>query len=261
MHIPVFRRHGLTYILDENETIEDLQLEGLQLIQRKDAFRYGMDSVLLAHFADIRSDDTVADFGTGNGILLFLLSGRKKGSRYFALDIQKEAADLTRRNAALNHLEDRITVIHADALNASSCIKPCSIDAVVCNPPYGHPEASIASPSARKATARNQSSETLDHLLRGAFSVLKGKGKLYMVYPAPHMLFLMKTLQKYHLEPKRFQLVYPFADKPANLVLIEAVKDAKPMLHPMCPMIIYEKDGVLTNKLKSVYHVQEQTEF
>ena len=60
----------------DDETIEDLQLNGLQLIQKRNSFRFGMDSVLLAHFADIGADDTVADFGTGNGILMFLLYGR-----------------------------------------------------------------------------------------------------------------------------------------------------------------------------------------
>ena len=36
----------------ETETIEDLQLAGLSLIQKKKAFRYGMDSVLLADFPE-----------------------------------------------------------------------------------------------------------------------------------------------------------------------------------------------------------------
>ena len=88
----------------ENETIEDLQLNGLRLIQKKDAFRFGMDTVLLADFADIRNRDTVADLGTGNGALIFLLYGRGKGSRYIAIDILQEATELVRRNAVINGL-------------------------------------------------------------------------------------------------------------------------------------------------------------
>ena len=94
-------------------------------------------------------------------------------------------------------------------------------------------------------------------MFRAAFLLLKGKGKFFLVYPAPQMLFIMKKLQEYHLEPKRFRLVYPSLQKPANLVLIEAVKDAKQMLHPMPPLIIYEKNGDLTSELKSVYHISE----
>ena len=72
-------------LLRADETIEDLQLNGLKLIQKKTAFRFGMDSVILADFADIRENDIVADFGTGNGILILLLHGRKKGKKYGCL--------------------------------------------------------------------------------------------------------------------------------------------------------------------------------
>ena len=242
-------------LLKEDETIEDLQLNGLKLIQKKNAFRFGMDSVILADFADARENDTVTDFGTGNGILILLLYGRKKGKKYYALDIQKEAAELTERNMRLNQLEGKTTVLHTDAADAVKYIEPCSIDRIICNPPYGQPYSALSSPTRQKAIARNQNEDTLDHMLSGAFSILKGRGKIYLVYPAAQMLFLMKLLQKHHLEPKKFRLVYPYIHKPANLVLIEAVKDARPMLHPLPPLIIYEKDGNLTNELKSVYHL------
>lgn len=245
----------MTQLPDANETIEDLQLNGLRLIQKKDSFRFGMDSVLLAHFADIGPHDTVADLGSGNGVLIFLLYGRGKGERFLAVDVLEEAAELVRKNAGLNSMQDRITAICADAVDAAGMIGTCRVDAVVCNPPYGQPGASLSSPVRTKATARSQEKDTLNHLLTGAFRILKGKGSLFLVYPAPQMLYLMEFLQQHHLEPKRFRLVYPGVDKPANLVLVEAVKDARPMLHPMPPLIVYEADGSLTKELKSVYHI------
>lgn len=250
----------MTSVLNDTETIEDLQLNGLQLIQKKRGFRFGMDSVLLSDFADIRPGDTVADIGTGNGILIFLLSGRNKGQKYYAIDIQPEATELVRRNAVLNHMENRISVINSDVLFAAQHIGPCSVDAAVCNPPYGRPEAALGSPVEAKSIARKQENDTLDHMLKGAYLILKGKGRLFLVYPASQMLFLMESLQKHHLEPKRFQMVYPYIHKPANLVLVEAVKDAKPTLHPMPALTVYNPDGSLTNDLKSVYHITEQTE-
>ena len=162
-------------LLKEDETIEDLQLNGLQLIQKKTAFRFGMDSVILADFADTRENDTVADFGTGNGILILLLHGRKKGKKYYALDIQEEAAELTERNMRLNQLEGITTVLHTDAADAGKYIEPCSIDRIICNPPYGQPYSALSSPTRQKAIARNQNEDTLDHMLSGAFSILKGR--------------------------------------------------------------------------------------
>ena len=246
---------NVKHLLKEDETIEDLQLDGLKLIQKRTAFRFGMDSVILADFADIRENDIVADFGTGNGILVLLLKGRKKGRQYFALDIQEEAAELTGRNMKLNQLDGITTVLHTDAADAAKYIHPCSVDRIICNPPYGQPFSALSSPTREKAIARNQKEGTLDHMLSGAFDILKGRGKIYLVYPAAQMLYLMKLLQKHHLEPKRFRLVYPYIHKPANLVLLEAVKDARPTLHPLKPLIIYEENGNLTKELKSVYHL------
>lgn len=245
----------ISEILHEDETIEDLQLNGMKLIQKKNAFRFGMDSVLLAHFADIRPKDQVADFGTGNGILPILLKGRNKGKHFYAFDILESAVNLAERNAALNGMKDSMTVIMDDVSRASLYISPGSLDAVICNPPYWRFASAMISPNHDKAVARSQSSDTLDSFLKSSFILLKGRGKLFMVYPASQMLQVMNQLHLVHLEPKRFRLVYPCLSKPANLVLVEAVKDAKPTLHPMPPLIIYNDDGSLTNELKSVYHI------
>jgi len=239
----------------EDETLEDLQLKGLKILQKKDGFRFGMDSVLLAHFAEIRETAVVSDFGSGSGILPLLLIGRNKGKQFYCFEIQKSVAEMAERSVRINELEDRVFMIHGDAEKAADYIPPCSVDDIVCNPPYGCPGSVISSPYSMRAVSKSQGDTTLAGFFKSAYTVLKGKGHFYMVYPAPQMLQAMSLLQKHHLEPKRFQLVYPYEDKPANLVLIEAVKDAKPTLHPMPPLVIYQSDKVLTNRLKSVYHI------
>ena len=83
--------------------------------------------------------------------------------------------------------------------------------------------------------------------------LLKGRGRFAMIYPAPGMLEAMQALEAAHLAPKRFRLIYPSAHKAANLVLIEAVKDARPMLHPMPPLVVYQENGCLTEELQRIY--------
>lgn len=78
-----------------------------------------------------------------------------------------------------------------------------------------------------------------------------------MIYPAARMLEAMKLLEKAGLAPKRFQLIYPNAKKAANLVLIEALKDAKPMLHPEPPLIVYEENGTMTAQLQKIYAMEK----
>ncbi len=241
----------------EEETLEDLQLGGLRLLQKKKGFRFGMDSVLLADFAAIRPGDRVVDFGTGSGVLPLLLIGRDKGSIFHGIEIQPEMAEMARRTMQLNGLEDRVVIHQADAGRAFELFEACSVDAVICNPPYSRAGAALRNPEEARAMARHQEQETLDAWLAAAFRILKGKGKVSLVYPAPQMLFLLDAMQRARLEPKRFRLVYPFPDQPANLVLVEGVKDARPLLQPMPPLIIQQKPGVLTNELKSVYHIAE----
>lgn len=240
----------------DDETLEDLQLNGLKLLQKKKGFRFGMDSVLLADFADIRNNEMVADFGTGSCILPLLLIGRNKGAFFHCFEIQDNIAEMAERTVSMNHLEKRIQIYHSEAENAAKLIRECSIDSVICNPPYGIPGAVLNSPYETRAVSKSQESGTLDGFFRSAFRILKGKGKISLIYPTAGMLHIMKQLQQNHLEPKRFQLIYPYEDKPSNLVMIEAVKDAKPSLHPMEPLIIYTSDRHLTNKLKSVYHIE-----
>lgn len=244
--------------IHDDETLEDLQLGGLKLLQKKTGFRFGMDSVLLSHFASIRPDDTVFDFGTGSGVLPLLLIGRKKGSRFYGIEIQPEYCEMANRTMQMNHLESKVNIHCGDAGKAYIQFDSCSADHVISNPPYGKPGAVLASPYTDRAKARNQDSLTLESFFVAAFRILKGKGKISIVYPASQMLHAMKLMSKCHLEPKRFQLVYPSSEKEANLVLIEGVKDARPTLKPMKPLIVYNENKDLTNELKSIYHIREQ---
>ncbi|MBR6668572.1 MAG: tRNA1(Val) (adenine(37)-N6)-methyltransferase [Clostridia bacterium] len=244
-------------IIHGDERIDDLQLGGLRILQKTNGFRFGMDAVLLADFARVGPRDHVADFGTGTGILPLLLAGRSHGERFDALEIQPHMADMAMRSVRLNGLEERITVHHVSVEHADSVIEPGTLDVIVCNPPYGVAGATLINPSSTLSTARHQTEAGLTAWYRMAYKLLRGKGRFTMIYPAPRMLEAMQALSKARLEPKRFRLIYPYADKPANLVLIEAMKDAKPMLHPEPPLVVYEQDGSMTAELKKIYHITD----
>ena len=243
-------------MIREGEQIHDLQLCGLRIIQNS-GFRFGMDAVLLADFARVEERDRTADFGTGTGILPLLLAGRGRGAHFDAIEVQAEMADMAKRSVSLNGLTERIHVHHCRVEEADNVIAPGSLDSIVCNPPYGVPGTTLLNPEKALSTARHQSEKGLMEWYRMAYRLLRGKGRFHMVYPAPRMLEAMTALSKARLEPKRFRLIYPYADKPANLVLIEAMKDAKPMLHPEPPLVVYEKDGSMTAELKRIYHITD----
>ena len=41
-------------LINEDENIDDLQLKGLNLIKKKDGFKFGIDAVLLSDFANVK---------------------------------------------------------------------------------------------------------------------------------------------------------------------------------------------------------------
>ena len=47
--------------IKEDEVVDDLQLKGLNLIQKKDGFKFGIDAVLLSDFACIKRRHKVFD--------------------------------------------------------------------------------------------------------------------------------------------------------------------------------------------------------
>lgn len=241
----------------EDERVDDLQLEGLRIIQKKSGFRFGMDAVLLADFARVEPRDCAADFGTGTGILPLLLAGRGKGAHFDAFEVQGDMADMAKRSVSLNGLTEHIAIHHVPVEQADRIVLPGSLDVIVCNPPYGVPGTTLLNPNAALSTARHQTEAGLREWFRMAYRLLRGKGRFMMIYPAPRMLEAMNALSGARLEPKRFRLIYPRADKAANLVLIEAMKDAKPMLHPEPPLIVYEQDGSMTAELKRIYHITD----
>jgi len=243
--------------LREGERIDDLQLAGLRILQKEQGFKFGMDAVLLADFARVDVRDRAADFGTGTGILPLLLAGRGRAEYIDAFEIQPDMADMAGRSVALNGLEERIAVHNLPVEAADTVVQPGSLDVIICNPPYGVAGTTLLNPEKKLSLARHQSEDGLTAWFRMAYRLLRGKGRFAMIYPAPRMLEVMTALNKARLEPKRIRLIYPYADKPANLVLIEAMKDAKPMLHPEPPLIVYQADGSMTEELKRIYHITD----
>ncbi len=243
--------------MNDDERLDDLQFAGLKILQKTAGFRFGMDAVLLSDFVRAEAQATVADFGTGTGILPLLMWGRGKGQRFEAFEIQREMADMARRSVALNGLSARIRVHEASVEEAPSLLPSGSVDVIVCNPPYGMPGATLHNPGLSKDLARHQDPRGLKPWFTAAYRLLRGRGRMALIYPAPMMLSLMNDLSRAALIPKRFRLIYPRVDKPANLVLVEAVKDARPTLQPEPPLIVYEQDGTMTPELRKIYHQQD----
>ncbi len=243
----------MTINLKENERLDELQRNGYRIIQNPKKFCFGMDAVLLSGFAKARAGDRVLDLGTGTGIIPILLEAKTEAAHLVGLEIQEESADMARRSVELNRLQDKIRIVQGDIKEAGTLFGAASFDVVTCNPPYMIGQHGLKNPEAPKAIARHEILCTLEDVVSQAAKVLKPGGNFYLVHRPFRLAEIMVVLQKYRLEPKRMRLVYPFADKEPNMVLLEANRGGRPRMTVEKPLIIYGEKGVYMPEIYEIY--------
>lgn len=240
--------------LKDDERIDDLQFNHLRIIQNPKAFRFGMDAVLLADFTRVRPHERMADMGTGTGILALLLSQKQPDVQIDAFEIQESMADMTQRSVQLNGLSERIHIHAADMRKAHEILGRESLHAIVCNPPYGKRGGTLTSETEGVSLARHEADCTIEDIAAACSAVLRNHGRLSMVFPAQRMLELFDAMRRNRLEPKRIRMVCAHVDDPPYLVMVEAMKNAKPSLLWMPPLIVYHGDGTETDEIARIYH-------
>lgn len=243
----------MTSELRPGERLDDLQLKGLQLIQNPEKFCFGVDAVLLSDFAKVKADETVLDMGTGNGIIPILLSAKTKGKHFTGLEIQEEVADMARRSVQLNGLEHKIRIVTGDIKGASGIFPAASFDVATSNPPYMNDAHGLKNPNEKKAISRHEVLCTLEDVVREAAGLIKPGGRFYLVHRPHRLAEIINALTAWKLEPKRIKFVHPFADREANMVLIEAVRGGRPMVKVEKPVIVFKEPGVYSDEIRSVY--------
>lgn len=243
----------MTIDLHPQERIDELQRNGYKIIQNPQKFCFGMDAVLLSGFARVREKETVLDLGTGTGIIPILLEAKTQGEHFTGLEIQEESADMARRSVCLNHLEEKIDIVIGDIKEASAIFGKNAFDVVTTNPPYMAGNHGIANPDRHKAVARHELLCSLEDVLREASAVLRSNGSFYMVHRPFRLTEIFLMMVKYRLEPKRMRLVYPYADKEPNMVLIEGQLGGRPRITVEKPLIVFKEPDVYTDEITDVY--------
>ena len=243
----------MTTNLKPEERLDDLQVNGYEIIQHPGKFCFGMDAVLLANFARVKKGEHVLDLGTGTGIIPILLTAKTEGESFVGLEIQEESADMARRSVAHNHLEDKVEIVNGDIKEAAAIFGPVSFDVITTNPPYMIGQHGIANMSDTKAIARHEVLCTLDDILRESARVLKPGGKFYMVHRPFRLAEIMSKMVAVGIEPKRMRMVHPYIDKEPNMVLLEGCRGGNSRMTVERPLIVYKEVGVYSDELLGEY--------
>lgn len=238
----------------DNERIDDLDYKGMKIIQKKDGFCFGMDSVLIANFSKIsKKNAIIADLGTGTGIISLLVSAKNKINKIYGFEIQEEMVEMANRSVELNKLKEKIEIVKENIVGLSEIGYKNRFDYVITNPPYKKINTGLINENEKKLISRHEVKCTLKDILFESANILKDKGTLYMVHRPDRLPEILILMRENKIEPKEIQFVYPKEDKEANLVLIKGIKFANPYLKILEPLIIYDKKGNYTEKAINFY--------
>lgn len=243
----------MTINLKPEERLDDLQVNGYEIIQHPGKFCFGMDAVLLSNFARVKKGEKVLDLGTGTGIIPILLTAKTEGERFVGLEIQEESADMARRSVAYNHLEEKVEIVTGDIKEAVVIFGAASFDVITTNPPYMIGQHGIANPSDSKAIARHEVLCTLDDIMRESARMLKPRGRFYMVHRPFRLAEILSKMIEVGIEPKRMRMVHPFIEKEPNMVLIEGMRGGNSRMTVERPLIVYKEVGIYSDELLGEY--------
>ncbi|MCI9221052.1 MAG: tRNA1(Val) (adenine(37)-N6)-methyltransferase [Lachnospiraceae bacterium] len=242
-----------TVSLKNHERVDNLERNGYRIIQNPKKFCFGMDAVLLTGFAHARPSDRLLDLGTGTGIIPLLMEAKYRCAHLTGLEIQADSADMAARSVKLNGLSNKIDIITGDIREADHIFPSASFDCITCNPPYMIGQHGLANPDAPKAIARHEILCTFEDVARQTERLLKPGGHFFLVHRPFRLAEIIVTLARYHLEPKRMQLVHPYVDREPNMVLLEAVRGGRPRMKVEKPLIVFRRPGEYMPQIREIY--------
>lgn len=241
--------------LAENERLDDLGIKNLKIIQNKEFFCFGIDSVILANYAkNIKQKANVLDLGTGTGIIPTILCGKTNLSKVIGVEIQEDVCKMANKSIQYNNLQERFKIICDSILNLNNYFRKNTFDVVITNPPYKKKDTGIVNPTESKTIARHEITATLEDFVKIAKDMLKDKGEFYMVQRTERLVDICFYMRKYKIEPKEIRFVCSKPGQSSKLVLIKGKKNENDFLKVMPNLYIYNENGEYSREIKEMYN-------
>ena len=228
---------------------QSISVKGFTLWQDDRFFKLGQDTVLLSSFVTLRAGERALDLGAGAGFLGLLTLLRNPGT-VDGWELEAECAALANENYAACGLQDRGTVQQADLREARV---QRTYDVCLSNPPYFEPHRGKIAEGAALANARSQQTAGIRDICAAAQRAVRSGGRFYVCWKPEQMAELFAACREHGLTPKRLQLVHQRADKPANLLLLEARRDGGEGLLIEPPLILEDEQGQKTAAWHAAY--------
>ena len=238
----------------DNLSIDIVPGTKYKIYQDRGKFSYGTDAIFLSNFT--KASGRVMDLGTGTGIIPLRLIDNKKIKKIYGVEIQESVAEMAKKSILLNNLEDKIEILNIDLKQLHITFPKHSFDTVVSNPPYMKKGGAVVNNKDNFAISRHEIHCSLEDIIEVSAYLLKPLGKLFLVHRPDRLVDILYLIRQYKLEAKYIRFVQSKIDKKPNLLLIEAIKDAKPDLKYYDPLVIYNADGTYTHEIYEIYGME-----
>jgi tRNA1(Val) A37 N6-methylase TrmN6 len=225
----------------------------IRVSQLRSGYRFSVDAVLLADFAQPKPGDTVVDLGTGCGIIPMILAYRRPDLRIWGVEIQERLARVATENVTANRMTDRVTVLHQDMQTLKPAATGGPVNLVVSNPPYRKADSGRINADSCRALARHEIAVTLDGVLAASRRLLPLSGRFAAVYPAGRLTDMISGMRRHGIEPKRLRIVHSSPGTEARLVLVGGVRGGRPGIHIAPPLFVYDDDGEYSAEVAALF--------
>jgi tRNA1(Val) A37 N6-methylase TrmN6 len=225
---------------------EDALLGGrVRLLQQAKGYRVAVDAVLLAAAVEAATGQRILDLGAGVGAVGLCLVARIPGCTVTGVELQPPLAELARRNARLNGVADRLSIVVHDVAEPLPTLE--TFDHVVSNPPYLAAAVADPSPIASKALATVESSADLQRWLTVAANAAKPAGTVLLIHRTDRLDEIERALAALgwsDLSIKRLP--------PAPRVLVRARRADRLKRREVAPLVLHRPDGGYTDEAEAI---------
>ncbi len=221
----------------------------LTVFQPRDGYRFSLDSPILADFLPEILQGDALEIGTGCGIISLLGLELNRFPHVLAVEIQPRLCALARKNASLNHFEQRMSVVCGDFLRIHPQFEGISL--AFSNPPFQTLGRGRLSPNPEIRDARFETRITLTQMLNALSSVLDDEGRFCLILPMERENELEERVARagFFIERRRHVLSFQHG-KPTRFLVQLSRHRRKTVTEE--PLVVFRSIGVYTPEMESI---------